>query len=335
MIEKSSVAEYGCLYLLKNCRIMNGLLAFLNYHSVVGENGRVNIGSGHKVPGYWAALAAYCRANEISYSDIDFANEKLESYSSAIALEHAISGKDGYSYERKNSGRNYSELVVLDNQDNTDKATRAINSCIRDIFEQNSLPDFVNDLCDVVGDLHDNVWSHGKSTGLSMAQKWSSYKDSEHQFFEFALADCGLGFFNELKRTNIIKVADDKEAIEWCVQEGNSSKKKDSISDWDQRLPQDIMNNPMLNIGRPVMSENNHMGLGLAKLLNLVNNYDGQLLLASGSDVLIINNGKKSFYSPVRGWNGVALSCRFDTKKVNNYKKSDDEDITSLIHLLE
>lgn len=314
---------------------MNGLLEFLNKHSIVEQDGRVIIGYEYTTPGYWAVLAAYCREHKISYGDLYFVNPNRKSYAGAIALEHAITGTDGYLLERKNSGKNYSELVVLDNQDYTDKATSVINSCIRDIFSENGLSEFVNDLCDVVGDLHDNVWSHGKNTGLSMAQKWNDYRDNDNQHFEFALADCGLGFLRELNRAGI-SANSDKEAIEWCIQEGNSSKKKKVIDDWEQRLPADITNNPMPNIGIPVMSENHHMGLGLAKLLNLVNNYKGWLWLVSGETTLIVDeNGNRQFVSTTQKWEGVALACRFNTSNVKKYNKNNDEDIVSLMSLLE
>jgi hypothetical protein len=282
---------------------------------------------GFIVPGYWTALAAYCRDKNISFEQLDISDNR-KSYAVAIALEKALSQTDNYPYERKNSGANYSELVLLNSVDDTDKATGTINSCIRYLFNAAELTCFVQDLCDVVGDLHDNVWSHGKSTGFSMAQKWQDC-------FEFALADCGLGFLQELKRVGLV-IENDEKAIEWCVIEGNSSKKQKPTNDWSQRLPQDISGNPMPNIGQIVDSENHHMGLGLAKLLNLVNTYQGQLWLASGEKTLVVEpNGNKWFKTNALKWQGVALACRFNIETVKKcHKNNNDEATNAILELL-
>ncbi|PPD44397.1 MAG: hypothetical protein CTY16_11795 [Methylobacter sp.] len=313
---------------------MYGLSEFLSRDLGIQKNGQLSIGVDWKPPGYWAALAACCRSKQIEFEKLHFYSEKTKGYASAIALENALSGKDSYQYERKKSGENYSELVLLDCADGTDKATSTINSCIRYIFDSREVSGFSKDLCDVVGDLHDNVWSHGKSTGFSMAQKWDDY-NTKGCCFEFALADCGFGFLGELRRVGL-PFDCDEDSISWCIEKGNSSKKLKVRDEWSQRLPQDIAGNPIPGIGQPVMSENHHMGLGLAKLIDLINNYKGQLWLASGEKTLVIDDqGNKRFKHNVQKWQGVALACRFDTEKVKNYKKYDnDEVITSLINLL-
>jgi hypothetical protein len=311
---------------------MHGLRQFLNHGSIVGNDGKVWVDGTFKTPGYWTALAAYCLSNQINYDKLIIV-EKRQGYVQTMALERAITGKDGCLYERKNSGRKYSELVVLNNPDNTNKAASVINSCIREIFPADELKSFVIDLCDVVGELHDNVWSHGESTGLSMAQTWNEY-GTNYPVIEFALADCGLGFLRELQRVGI-QVKNDIEAIQWCIVEGNTSKKRKN-DDWGQSLPKDMMNNPIPDIAKPKMSENNHMGMGLAKLLNLVNNYKGELWLASGDAILsIAQNGSRTFSFPPQNWKGVAIACRFNTKNVKSYKNNNDDDIMALINLLE
>jgi hypothetical protein len=284
------------------------------------------------VPGYWTVLAAYCRYHKISFQEL-IIDDAIKEYASAIALENALSGIDQYPYERKNAGRNYSPLVLLNCDDETDKANSAINSCIRYLFSDNQLADFVGDLCEVIGDLHSNVWSHGKSTGFSMAQKWQDCF-TKQDCFEFALADCGLGFLNELKRVGL-DIQDDKSAIEWCIQEGNSSKKQKQQDEWSQRLPSDMMGRPMPN-AQIIENENNHQGLGLAKLVNLVNTYKGQLYLASGTKTLAINtSGLKSFISNSQSWQGVALACQFNVETIKNcHKNNNDEATNALLELL-
>jgi hypothetical protein len=316
---------------------MIGLQEFLrnDFDQIIGSNEQLHIPSGFIVPGYWIALTAYCRHKHIRYDRLKFDASKNERYASAIALEYALDGIDNYPYARRNSGRNYRELVHLGSAEDTDNATGTINSCIRQSFlGHHDMTGFVSDLCDVVGDLHDNVWSHGMSTGVSMAQFWENFSLSGYSF-EFALADCGYGFLRELKRVGL-SVNDDAEAIEWCIQKGNSSKKLKDKDDWGQRLPADIAGNPIPGIGHVVVNDNHHMGLGLAKLIELVDNYRGELWLASGETTLLVNqNGQKEYKNNKQKWQGVVLACRFDTERAKRYiAKHDDEITTSLIDLL-
>lgn len=313
---------------------MNGLLEFLSFIPNFERNKQVFVPSSFMTPGYWAALAAYCRFKKINFEEIYFHSKNRKEYASAIALESALGATDSYPYVRINSGANYSPLVLLNNLEDTDTATATINDCIRHLFTTPDLANFAKDLCDVVGDLHDNVWSHGMSTGFSLAQKWTDYNSGEN-CFEFALADCGLGFLRELKRVGL-NIQNDEDAINWCITKGNSSKKLKNKDEWEQSLPPDMTINPIPGIGKAVASKNNHMGIGLAKLIALVNNYKGQLWLSSGQKTLFIdNNGTRSYRNSLQPWQGVALACRFDTKNAMSYTKSSDDDITSsLVELL-
>ncbi len=313
---------------------MHGLLEYLRKNQSIQSDGILTICDSFLSPGYLTALAAYCKSNQIEFSKLTFSNIDTQSYVSAIGLEPVLGGTDSYPYARKNSGVNYSQLVLLNSVDDTDKATSAINGCIRDIFQNENNKKFINELCAVVGDLHDNVWSHGKSTGISMAQKWKKQNSNNEFLFEFALADCGLGFLAELKRVGL-SINNDKDAIEWCIVKGNSSKNLKKPDEWSQRLPLDISDNPIPGIGKAVISENHHMGLGLAKLIKLVSDYKGQLWLSSGLNTLHISvDGSKKFFSH-NTWKGVALACQFDTECTKCYIKSDENEITgSLIELL-
>jgi hypothetical protein len=313
---------------------MIGLPELISFIPRYEQEGRVIKGIDFTTPGYWAALCAYSKHRGLKFDDISFYSDNTKRYAQAIALESAISGADNYPYERKNSGANYSPLVPLNSADDTDRATGTINSCIRHLFATPALSTFVSDLCEVVGDLHDNVWSHGMSSGFSMAQKWQDINSGE-DCFEFALADCGLGFLSELKRVGL-PIETDEEAIKWCIEEGNSSKKLKARDEWSQRIPSDIISNPIPGIGKAVTTENHHMGLGLAKLVDLVSNYNGLLWLSSGDKTLHISkDGNRSFKTTAYPWQGVALACRFDTEGAKRYKKGKEDDVTdSLINLL-
>lgn len=304
---------------------MKDLLSFL---LCITENERLNINNSFVVPSYWVALAADCRFRNISFEQLSFSEER-KSYARAIGLEKALNQVDHYYYERKNSGKNYSELVLLNSSDDTDKANSTINSCIRHLFSDSQLSDFVSDLCDVVGDLHDNVWSHGKSTGFSMAQKWQDYS-SKQDCFEFALADCGFGFLKELQRVGL-NIQDDESAINWCIQEGNSSKTLKPKDNWSQRLPVDMAGNPM-PVAQIIETENNHRGIGLAKLLNLVKTYQGQLWLASGEKTLVIESNSNQFFKTnTLRWQGVALACRFNIETAKSYHKNNNDEANNAI----
>src|SRR5450830_211626 len=287
-------------------------------------------------PGYWVALSAKALRDRVDQESILFPSEEMAKYSSAIGFPRLVWGEDHYQPIRVNEGRNYSSLTLLDIPEATDIATGRINNCIRQLLPNEEFRDFVNDLCSVVGDLHDNVWSHGLSSGVSMAQKWraTSYGQDE-SFLEFALADCGTGFKTELGRVGI-NLQHDHEAIEWCIVEGHSTEKRKYVDDWAQSLPGDIMGNPIPGIGQAKVNDNHHMGLGLAKLVKLIQKFHGQLWLASGTDILIIeSDGNKSYESLAFPWKGVAVACRFCTADIRRAVRDEqDPEIDDLIRML-
>lgn len=248
-------------------------------------------------PGYWAALAAFVRHKRIPLDHIRL-DKKLRGYFSAIGFPHAFGQRDDYPYERKNRGTNYSMLEHLDNPDTTDTATSAINGCIRSSLGNDLPKPFVDMFCDVIGDLHENVWAHGKASGFSVAQRWkeSPWNPlSSDCNIEFALADSGRGFLREVQSVKL-PIKSDSEAIGWCIQEGHSTKKVRPVSDWAQRMPPDIIGNPLRGIEQIRVSENHHMGLGLAKLVRLVREFRGLLWLASGNSMLKLAPGLDPAY---------------------------------------
>lgn len=269
-------------------------------------------------PGYWVAFAARARARKLKINDLDISAQHRD-YAKAIMLESVLGEPDTYPHGRPGQGWNYSPLVTLADVSETDRATGSINSCIRTLFPALELKRFVNALCDVVGDMHDNVWSHGNSTGISMAQKWNKPRSAgQVQNLEFALADCGYGFLAELKRSGIagkFRISNDADAIRWCIQEGHSSKKREDDG-WTQRLPEDAMGNPMGAIARVKDKENNHLGLGLYKLTELVRAFSGELWLVSGDAMFHLCPANETYTQISCPWQGVALACRFSTDAV-------------------
>lgn len=272
----------------------------------------LDIPQSHFHPGYLTVLAAYINHHRLQERSCTLPNDD---YLQAVGLHAALWGEDRYGAARRNVGVNYSMVTPLNNVEAVDVATSSINSCIRTLAfpDGGPYPEGIRNLMFVVGELHDNVWSHGGSTGFSFAQKSAvpNTNRTEH-FIEFALADHGLGLFRELKRANIAGIDSHQDAINWCIQEGNSSKHADNIDEWAQQLPSDHQGHNVYGDGVAVREEqNNHQGLGLAHLLKLVNTYNGVLLLASGDVCLLANGQNVTFKKLSRQWQGVAISCRF------------------------
>lgn len=294
---------------------MDGLHELLNRNVATSGSGRdafFDIHNSYSSPGFWTAYVARARARNLHLQDLAISSDTLD-YAKAIAIERALGQPDTYPHNRKRAGDNYSPLVLLESREQTDGATGEINQCIRGLFGEAQYAEFVSSICELVGDLLDNVWAHGKSTGFSMAQKWRDPPDGF--FFEFAVADCGMGFLRELQRVGM-PITDDRAAIEWCIQPGNSTKKRD-VDEWEQRLPVDVMGNPMGRFGRVVESDSHHMGLGLAKLITAVEQFHGWCWLASGNAMLYISpDGQRTYTNLPIPWQGVALACRFDSRRV-------------------
>ncbi len=187
---------------------------------------------------------------------------------------------------------------------------------------------------EVVGELHDNVWAHGKATGFSMAQKYKVPREDD-TYVEFALADLGLGFMGEMHRSKK-ECSSHQEAIEWCIQEGNSTKLHDDP--WTQRIPEDCLRSPFGSSVPVRDSENNHQGLGLAKLVRLVNAYSGSLQIASGDALFTIDENKDTIYKrlPIQ-WKGVAISCRLRASALSkgSEESQDSPELSYIIKRLE
>jgi hypothetical protein len=311
---------------------VQGLLEALNkLEGLAGSRpGEITVPGTFFAPGFLAALAALAWHKKITPDHI-LLDDKLRGYFSAIGFARAFGQQDDYLYERKKRGTNYSMLERLDIPEATEAATSAINGCIRNSLGSDLPKPFVELFCDVVGDLHDNVWSHGKASGFSIAQRWkeSPWNPLSNDYnIEFALADSGKGFLREVQSVKL-PIKSDREAIEWCILEGHSTKKIRPVSDWAQRMPPDLIGNPLRGVEQTRVSENHHMGLGLAKLVRLVREFRGFLWLAPGSEPAYID-----IKYP---WQGVAMACRFRSSDIANMRRdfeTGDKDIQEIMRIL-
>lgn len=263
-------------------------------------------------PSYIVTIAAHFKKNPMPLSSFQIQSESLQSYLTTIGFIEAL-WDIPCTNQRPNAGNTYSVLTLLDNEESTDDANTQIISCINKFTNHQS--DGLSSLKEVIGEVHDNVWSHGKSTGFSMTQRYKNGK------IEFALADLGGGFLKELKRVNL-PISTHEEAIKWCIEKGHSSKKieAENYDDWTQQLPSDAIGNPMGKSAK-YRKNNNHAGLGLAKLIELIQKYQGKLLIISGDSRLSIEpNSPNISYSPsIYCWDGVIIVCEFQLDKLTTY----------------
>lgn len=275
-------------------------------------------------PGYLVVMAAHINRHKIEESKCSVPHND---YLKAIAWHKALWGQDRYRKDRRNCGHNYSLMTPLKTPDAVDEATTVISSCIRSLAcgQSDERPEGISALTQVVGELHDNVWSHGFSSGFSFAQKWSvPCSAPQDHYLEFALADHGKGFLNELKSAGIPNIYSHEDAIKWCIQEGNSSKHADLQDDWGQSLPEGHTGSNVF--GRSVAvkeKENNHQGLGLFHLIKLIKSYNGELLLATGDVCLQMRDNRETYTRLPRSWQGVAISCRFRVSELSAKKDTD------------
>lgn len=294
-------------------------------------------------PGFIAAFAAYLTHKKVPRESVVFDNENHEGYFSAVGLAKAVWGLDDYQYERKNAGVNYAPLTSLASQDDVDQATAQINGCLR-AYASSGAADYsrspaFKELTHVVGEMHDNVWSHGLSTGFSVAQRQAIRRDVGHAI-EFSLADCGMGFLEELKRSRIASakgIISDRDAVEWCIQEGNSSKLAKLEDEWAQAVPIDFLGASPFGGTEIVVSGNgnHHQGLGLAKLVELARSYEGVLNIASGDCLMMMRRGgEPAFRKLMRPWKGVAVSLSLKESSLMAAKVVEAEDVRDIMNLL-
>ncbi|MBF7686484.1 hypothetical protein I2F17_11710 [Acinetobacter sp. B10A] len=289
------------------------------------EYNSVYLDPDHYSPGYICALAAYVDKHQILEKNFDTDSHNM-SYLKTIGFHESLWKTHQKPY-RTNCGKNYSPLIPLKDMSDVNNATTTINGCIRNLLGNHKHTTGISLLFNVIGELNDNVWSHGKFTGYSMAQKtFVPNTQKTDSYIEFALVDRGIGFLAELNRIKS-KIKSHSEAIAWCIKEGNSTKHSDNVDTWTQRLPDDhVGNDPMCGFGGEV-PENHHQGLGLGHLIKLIKQYNGELQLCTGDSLYkVYENGCEEYKTTKYHWQGVAISCRFKSSNLlRNIKMEGDK----------
>ena len=308
-----------------------GLLAALKEVESCFDGRGVHIPKDFYTPGYLVVLAAYLKKLHIAKESLYIDDARNEQYFAALGLSLALWEVDDYRNCRQKVGVSYSMLTHLSHPDSPDEASAQINSCLRGMSEATDNSGMVA-LCHVVGELHDNVWAHGKESGFSVCQR---YNYGDDHVLEFALADCGMGFLRELQRTGH-EITDHKSAIEWCILEGNTTKPSNDRDEFAQRLPIDSMGSPFGDTIETFEGDNHHQGLGLHHFVGLASRYNGELYLASGNAVLHIDyNGNRQYLSLPFEWEGVAVSCSIKESCLNTDNRESNEYSAEISALME
>ena len=282
----------------------------------------LSIPRGFIMPGFIAT--ATCLGFDRQVQRLEFEDPAShEGLLGAMQVPYVLFGEDNYPYQRVNEGSRYSPVIMLQNEDDVDRATGQTSSCIRQ--HCGDLPG-LRTLYNVIGELHDNVRAHAEGAGFSTALIWNRY--GREEVIEFALTDNGKGFLSECRRRGIADVRNHQQAISWCLKERNSTKDK-QYDDFAQTMAPDAMGNPMAGVEtKPWSNGNNHQGLGLAKLMSMVKSYNGILWIASGDAMLLSsphvrNDETDATFQSVPEWRGVAIACRF---KISELGKAHEED---------
>lgn len=287
-----------------------------------------NMEKGSKVvlPTFWlpcniVVLSTHIKKNRIQKNEINgLINNPTKEYLHNIGFYKELY-QVPLNTSQRNSGYTYSPLTLIDFHDNVNTATTTVTSCIQSHLNDNNL---VGQLANVICELHDNVCSHGKSFGFSMAQV---YKDR----IEFAIADLGGGFLRVLQRAGVPGITTDLEAIKWCLQKNNTSTKYEKHNDFEQSLPEDFMGISPMGCNSRFRTEDNHQGLGLDFLVDLHKKFSRSILqIASGKICVEFRNGTILKTDSDLEWKGVAINLTIPIDKTPCY----NTDISELDEIL-
>jgi hypothetical protein len=232
-------------------------------------------------------------------------------YATNVGLMDALRGQSPVPQAGALSGRTYSPLTRVQCHADVEPSNAKLNGLLRARlagYEQA----MVDRVCKVVGELNNNVASHSQGFGFSAAQVY------EGRRLLFAVADSGRGFLH-----NVRKAADDvrchDDAIGWAFVRGNTS--AGPRSDMGQRWA------PSVDVSE---EEDNHQGLGLAILEELVRLTNGSLWVISGDSNRAMFAGEWVPCDPPGiFWQGVALGLEIPLTQPFNitdssYNKYDD-----------
>lgn len=145
--------------------------------SLVDEYNEVHLEEAIYTPSYLIPFVSFLHQKPIVSGKFGV-SPKNKSYFITIGLYKQLWGHID-NFNRINCGSKYSPIVRLDSLEHVDQATTEICSCINNMVDHKKSHGIAS-LHSVIGELHDNVWSHGKSTGFSMAQSYVDFVSSKN-----------------------------------------------------------------------------------------------------------------------------------------------------------
>lgn len=180
---------------------------------------------------------------------------QAKGYAVSNGLMSVIENNYSFPLRRGRQGVTYSKLTQLANHNEVDACNAIVNDLIHSQLSKFGST-IVNELCKIVGELHDNVASHANGAGYSAAQV---YGDGATKRFEFAIADAGCGMLQNVQSINS-DFTESSKAISWCLQRGNTTALP--LDGMAQRLPEDALSNPYPPDVKLKQSEDHHAGEG-------------------------------------------------------------------------
>ena len=221
-------------------------------------------------------------------------------------------------------GKKYSPLARLVHDTDVEIADDTVTACLHANFGE-ELRATVNEICRVIGELHDNVASHARGAGFSALQV---YQGKPSAIVEFAVCDAGVGLLRNVMRVEPT-VTTHQAAVHWCFQKGNTTARS-PVDDISQRLPDDAPMNPYPKHIPTRSTENHHLGEGLWQLLRLVVEIGGTLWALTGDAELEVTpaNPAGTYTRSKLDWHGLAIEVSLPVGSIYaSQPKAGDESI--------
>lgn len=171
----------------------------------------------------------------------------------------------------------------------------------KNFFSHTKIPKLLEDteqsILEAMQEVYDNIVQHSKSKKFYACGQYFHKRNQ----IAFCIVDTGIGFANSVNQKLTNTRLTSKQAIEWAIQRGNTTKKTTG-------------------------------GLGLSEIQKAIEVNCGQLYIVSGNAILYIKNNKKEYKMLDSFFDGVIVNMIFKTE--NNYQECslefDFEDLSKL-----
>ena len=221
-------------------------------------------------PSVSTSLASFATTVELDQGLLNFTPQARD-YAETNGLRRAIQKQQLGTAISGLQGQTYSPLIQLFNDSTVNKANQIINDVLHANLAK-KYSQFTNELCKVVGELHDNVSSHSNGVGFSCAQVYNKNEDNSR--VELSVADNGRGMQKQVS-SFLNKEIEAVESIDWCIQQGNTTwKELGHFAQKDEEFP---TQNGYPEGVQTFSSRNHHLGIGLHRLKSLVELCRGNL----------------------------------------------------------